>query len=81
MKKIFVFAAMKGDSEQEDTKERDLELANVANADLDFATDDEKAEAEKATSEHQELFDDLKESLGCGRSLRRPGIAEGQSSG
>ena len=53
-----------GDSEQEDTKERDLELANVANADLDFATDDEKAEAEKATSEHQELFDDLKESLG-----------------
>ena len=53
-----------GDSENEDTKERDLELANVANADLDFATDDEKAEAEKATSEHQELFDDLKESLG-----------------
>ena len=53
-----------GDSEHEDTKERDLELANVANADLDFATDDEKAEAEKATSEHQELFDDLKESLG-----------------
>ena len=53
-----------GDSEHKDTKERDLELANVANADLDFATDDEKAEAEKATSEHQELFDDLKESLG-----------------
>ena len=53
-----------GDSEHEDTKERDLGLANVANADLDFATDDEKAEAEKATSEHQELFDDLKESLG-----------------
>ena len=53
-----------GDSEHEDTKERDLELANVANADLDFATDDEKAEAEKATSEHQELFDDLKEGLG-----------------
>lgn len=53
-----------GNSEHEDTKERDLELANVANADLDFATDDEKAEAEKATSEHQELFDDLKESLG-----------------
>ena len=53
-----------GDSEHEDTKERDLELANVTNADLDFATDDEKAEAEKATSEHQELFDDLKESLG-----------------
>ena len=53
-----------GDSEHEDTKERDLELANVANADLDFATDDEKAEAEKATSEHQKLFDDLKEGLG-----------------
>ena len=53
-----------GDSEHEGAKERDLELANVANADLDFATDDEKAEAEKATSEHQELFDDLKESLG-----------------
>lgn len=52
------------DSEHEGAKERDLELANVANADLDFATDDEKAEAEKATSEHQELFDDLKESLG-----------------
>lgn len=53
-----------GDSEHEGAKERDLELANVANADLDFATDDEKAEAEKATSEHQELFDDLKGSLG-----------------
>ena len=53
-----------GDSEHGGAKERDLELANVANADLDFATDDEKAEAEKATSEHQELFDDLKESLG-----------------
>ena len=55
---------IEGDVEHEGTEERDLELANVANADLDFATDDEKAEAEKATSEHQELFDDLKESLG-----------------
>lgn len=55
---------IEGDVEYEGTEERDLELANVANADLDFATDDEKAEAEKATSEHQELFDDLKEGLG-----------------
>ena len=55
---------IEGDVEHEGTEERDLELANVANADLDFATDDEKAEAEKATSEHQELFDDLKEGLG-----------------
>ena len=55
---------IEGDVEHEGTGERDLELANVANADLDFATDDEKAEAEKATSEHQELFDDLKEGLG-----------------
>lgn len=55
---------IEGDVEHEGTEECDLELANVANADLDFATDDEKAEAEKATSEHQELFDDLKEGLG-----------------
>lgn len=55
---------IEGDVEHEGTEERDLELANVANADLDFATDDEKAEAEKATSEHQKLFDDLKEGLG-----------------
>ncbi|OFK24794.1 molecular chaperone HtpG [Olsenella sp. HMSC062G07] len=68
----FMFQAMRsyhqdavaGDSEHAGTDERDLELANVANADLDFATEDEKAEAKKATSEHQELFDELKEDLG-----------------
>ena len=56
--------AVAGDSEHKGTDARDLELTNVASADLDFATEDEKKEAEKVTAEHQDLFDELKEDLG-----------------
>ena len=68
----FMFQAMRtyhaeavaGDSEHKGTDERDLELTNVSTADLDFATEEEKAEAEKASEEHASLFDAMKDALG-----------------
>ena len=57
-------AAVAGDSEHNGTDERDLELTNVSTADLDFATEEEKAEAEKASEEHASLFDAMKDALG-----------------
>lgn len=57
-------AAVAGDSERRGTDERDLELINVAAADLDFATEEEKAEAEKASTEHKDVFTAMKEALG-----------------
>ena len=57
-------AAVAGDSEHKGTDERDLELTNVSTADLDFATEEEKAEAEKASEEHASLFDAMKHALG-----------------
>ncbi len=57
-------AAVAGDSEHKGTDERDLELTNVSTADLDFATEEEKAEAEKASEEHASLFDAMKDALG-----------------
>lgn len=57
-------AAVAGDSEHKGTDERDLELTNVASADLDLATEDEKREAEKATEDNKDLFDQIKEDLG-----------------
>ena len=56
--------AVAGDSEQAGTDERDLELTNVQAADLDFSTEEEKAEAEKASEENTSLFDAMKEALG-----------------
>ena len=61
---VYHQAAVAGDSEHKGTDERDLELANVASADLDLATEDEKREAEKATEDNRGLFDQLKEDLG-----------------
>ena len=57
-------AAVAGDSEHKGADERDLELTNVSTADLDFATEEEKAEAEKASEEHASLFDAMKDALG-----------------
>ena len=57
-------AAVAGDSEHKGTDERYLELTNVSTADLDFATEEEKAEAEKASEEHASLFDAMKDALG-----------------
>ena len=43
---------------------RDIEFANVANAELELATDEEKEQAEKATGENHALIDAMKEALG-----------------
>ena len=53
-----------GDSENAGQDACDLELANVAAADLDLATDEEKAAAEEATKSNEELFTAMKEALG-----------------
>ncbi len=57
-------AARGGDSENAGTEERDVELANVLTAGLDFATDEQKEAASKAGEENKELFDAVKEALG-----------------
>lgn len=56
--------AVAGDSEHAGTDARDLTLVNVSTADLDFATDEEKAAAEKAGEEHADLFSAVKDALG-----------------
>ena len=43
---------------------RDLEFANVADAKLDLATEEEKQQAEKAADENRGLIDAVKEALG-----------------
>ena len=55
--------AVAGDSEHKGTEARDLELQNVADANLDLANEDEKKEAEKATEENKDLFGELKDAL------------------
>lgn len=57
-------AAVAGDSEHKGTEERDLDLTNISTADLDFATEEEKAAAEKAGEEHKDLFGAMKDALG-----------------
>ena len=52
------------DGAEPETEDRDLELKNVAAGDVDFATEDEKKEAEEATKENEGLFKDMKEALG-----------------
>ena len=56
--------AVAGDSEHKGTDERDLNLVNVSTADLDFATEEEKAAAEKAGEEYASVFEAVKEALG-----------------
>ena len=55
--------AVAGDSEHKGTDAKDYELTNVTNADLDFATEDEKKQAEEASEKNKDLFDGLKEAL------------------
>ena len=43
---------------------RDIELANVASADLNLATDEEKQAAEKASGDNEALLSAMKEALG-----------------
>jgi len=53
-----------GDSENSGQDACDLELANVATADLDLATDEEKEAAEQATKDNEPLFSAMKDALG-----------------
>ena len=55
--------AVLGAEGEEDVPARDLELTNVSTADLDFATEEEKAEAEKVAEEHKDLFEAMKDAL------------------
>ncbi len=57
-------AAIAGDSENKGQDARDLELKNVTSGDLDLASDEEKEEAQKATTEHEDLFSALAGKLG-----------------
>jgi molecular chaperone HtpG len=55
--------AQEATDEAEAVEARDIPLVNVTSADLDLATDEEKEQAEKATTEHKELFDAMKKDL------------------
>lgn len=57
-----VTAAAEGESPVEDARE--LELANVATADLDLATEEEKSAAEQSTKENEALFEAMVKALG-----------------
>ena len=50
--------------ETEGKEARDIELANVASADLNLATDEEKQAAEKVSNDNEALLSAMKEALG-----------------
>lgn len=52
------------DGAEPETETRSLELKNVAGGDVDFASEDEKDAAEKATKDNEELFQAMQEVLG-----------------
>ena len=52
------------DGAEPEVEDRTLDLKNVAAGDVDFATEDEKKEAEEATKENEGLFKAIKEALG-----------------
>ena len=56
--------AVAGDAENPGQDERTLTLANVAGADLNLATDEEKAAAEEATKSNEALFEAMSNALG-----------------
>ena len=55
--------AVAGDAENPGVDARDIELANIATADLDLATDEEKAAAEQVTKDNESLFEAMAEAL------------------
>ena len=61
--RVYHMAAVEADEEHEAADERDIEFANVATADLDLATDEEKAAAEEASKGNEALFDAMKLAL------------------
>lgn len=52
------------DGAEPEVEDRTLDLKNVAAGDVDFATEDEKKEAEEATKENEGLFNAIKGALG-----------------
>ena len=52
------------DGAEPEVEDRTLDLKNVAAGDVDFATEDEKKEAEEATKENEGLFKAIEEALG-----------------
>ena len=52
------------DGAEPEVEDRSLELKNVAAGDVDFATEDEKAAAEQATKDNEDLFKAMKDALG-----------------
>ena len=52
------------DGAEPEVEDRTLDLKNVAAGDVDFATEDEKKEAEEATKENEGLFKAIMEALG-----------------
>lgn len=52
------------DGAEPEVEDRTLDLKNVAAGDVDFATEDEKKEAEEATKENEGLFKAIKGALG-----------------
>lgn len=50
-------------SDAPQTAEKNFELQNIASAELDLATDDEKKASEEAASEHKDLLASLKDAL------------------
>jgi molecular chaperone HtpG len=55
--------AVAGDSEHKGTDARDIDLANVSDANLDLATEDEKKAAEQANEDNKDLLASLKDDL------------------
>lgn len=52
------------DGAEPETEDRTIEFKNVAAGDVDFASEDEKKEAEEATEANKDLFDAMKDVLG-----------------
>ena len=52
------------DGAEPELEDRTLDLKNVASGDVDFASEDEKKEAEEATKENEDLFKGMKDALG-----------------
>ena len=52
------------DGAEPEPEDRTLDLKNVASGDVDFASEDEKKEAEEATKENEDLFKGMKDALG-----------------
>ncbi len=62
--RVYHMDAVAGDAENPGADARDLEFANVATADLDLATQEEKAAAEQVAKDNEALFSAMEEALG-----------------